>query len=179
MPTYIITCPVCKKKYKLTPKDTSSLKQKTFVCPSCNTATPFISLIKTQDKPSVTTNDASVQNPHSKTKVSPAAGAKPKAYLAVIGGNTRLVVYQGVYILGRKSSDSNATLQIAPDITMSRQHARLSIQIVAGRLMAQIVGLKENNPIFVNGKMYVAGQPCTLKSGDNLQLGSTQVIFTI
>ena len=75
-------------------------------------------------------------------------------------------------------SDSTATLQLAPDISMSRQHARLSVQLVAGKLMAQIVSMKANNPVIVNGKVFAAGQSCTLKSGDSLQLGMTKILFT-
>ena len=119
------------------------------------------------------------QRMHSATRVSQNVGMQSKAYISVIGSNARFVLNQGIYVLGRKSSDSTATLQLAPDISMSRQHARLAVQMVGGKLMAQIIGLKANNPIFVNGKVYVAGQPCTLKSGDKLQLGMTRIVFSV
>ena len=107
------------------------------------------------------------------------SGKQPVASLTVLGSNANFILKQGVYILGRKSSDSTATLQLAPDISMSRQHARLAVQMVGGRLMVQVVGLKDNNPLFVNGKMYPAGQPCTLKTGDTLQLGTTKIVLAI
>ena len=106
-------------------------------------------------------------------------GQKSKAFISVLGSNERFVLNQGIYILGRKSSDSTATLQLAPDISMSRQHARLVVQAVAGKLMAQIMGLKANNPVIINGKMFAAGKPYTLKSGDRLQLGMTNIVFSI
>lgn len=185
MPEYIITCPICRKRYKMTPKDPSSLAQKSFTCPNCRYTAPFPTLIKGLDTHQpVTHSDAVPPMPlnnmvHAATKVHPAGGMQSKASISVIGTNARFVLNQGIYILGRKSSDSTATLQLAPDISMSRQHARLAVQTVGGKLMAQIVGLKTNNPIIINGKLYAAGQPCTLKAGDKLQLGMTKIVFTI
>lgn len=185
MPVYIITCPICRKQYKLTPKDPSTLAQKTFSCPNCRYTAPFTTLIKDLAAPQPVTrsegNDAPPVNHgiHSATRVSPGVGMQSKAYITVIGSNARFVLNQGIYVLGRKSSDSTATLQLAPDISMSRQHARLAVQLVGGRLMAQIIGLKASNPIIINGKMFAAGQPYTLKSGDKIQLGMTRVVFTI
>ena len=185
MPVYIITCPICRKQYKLTPKDPSTLAQKTFSCPNCRYTTPFPTLIKELATPQPITRSEGVepaplyQKMHSATKVSQNIGLQSKAYITVIGSNARFVLNQGIYVLGRKSSDSTATLQLAPDISMSRQHARLAVQMVGGKLMAQIIGLKANNPIFVNGKVYPAGQPCTLKSGDKLQLGMTRIVFSV
>lgn len=184
MRVYIITCPICRKQYKLTPKDPSTLAQKTFSCPNCRYTTPFPTLIKELAAPQPITRSegsepASInQMIHSATKVSHNNVMQSKAYITVVGSNARFVLNQGIYVLGRKSSDSTATLQLAPDISMSRQHARLAIQMVGGRLMAQIIGLKANNPIFVNGKVYAAGQPCTLKTGDKLQLGMTRIVFS-
>ena len=175
MPVYIITCPICRKQYKLTPKDPSTLAQKTFSCPNCRYTAPFPTLIKELSATQPVTRSEGTEIPpvnqrlHSATKVSSSVGMQSKAYITVMGSNARFVLSQGIYVLGRKSSDSTATLQLAPDISMSRQHARLAVQLVGGRLMAQVVGLKS----------YAAGQPCTLKSGDNLQLGMTRIIFSI
>lgn len=185
MPVYIVTCPICRKQYKLTPKDPATLAQKTFSCPNCRYTTPFPTLIKDLSASQPVTRSEGVghtpinQSMHFATKVSQNAGMQSKAYISVIGNNARFVLNQGIYILGRKSSDSTATLQLAPDISMSRQHARLAVQMVGGKLMAQIVGLKANNPIIINGKVYAVGQPCTLKAGDKLQLGMTRIEFSI
>lgn len=185
MPVYIITCPICRKQYKLTPKDPSTMGKKTFTCPNCRYSAPFSTLVKNLPEPQPVTRSDNVGTPpnnmasHAATKVTPNIGGQSTAFLSVIGSNARFVLHQGVYILGRKSSDSTATLQLAPDISMSRQHARLTIQPVGGKLMAQIVGLKTNNPILINSKLYAAGQPCTLKAGDKLQLGATKLVFSI
>lgn len=185
MSVYIISCPICRKQYKLTPKDPSTLAQKTFSCPNCHYSTPFTTLIK--DLPSAEPISPSAglymqqanQTVHAPTKVSPNMSTQLRAYLTIVGSNSKFVINQGVYVLGRRSSDSKATLQLAPDISMSRQHARLAVQLVGGKLMAQLVGLKADNPVIINGKAYTAGKPCTLKSGDKLQLGQTRMVFTI
>lgn len=185
MAVYIIICPVCRKRYKLTPNDPSSLAQKAFTCPNCKYSAPFSALISNLPNPQLVNHSEkatltpAMQKAYHETKVIPGRIMQPKAYLTVVGGNTKFVLNQGVYVLGRRSSDSTATLQLAPDITMSRQHARLAVQMVGGKLMAQIVGLKANNPLLINGRLYAAGQPCTLKSGDRLQLGMTNLVFTI
>ena len=183
MPVYIITCPICRKQYKLTPNNPSILAQKNFSCPNCRYTTPFTALIKDIAVPEpITRSDANPvvnQTLHSATRVTSNPVVNSKAFLTVIGSNAKFILNQGIYVLGRKSSDSTATLQLAPDISMSRQHARLAVQIVGGKLMAQIIGLKANNPIMVNGKIYSSGQPCTLKSGDSIQLGMTKILFSI
>lgn len=189
MPVYIIACPICRKQYKLTPNDPSTLAKKTFSCPNCRYSTPFSTLIKGLNvPPQPAAHPAGAGNPahpavnqrmHSETRVTPNVAMQAKAYLSVIGSNAKFVLNQGQYVLGRKSSDSTATLQLAPDISMSRQHARLVVQSVGGKLMAQIVCLKTSNPIIINGKVYTAGQPYTLKAGDMLQLGMTRIVFSL
>ena len=177
----IITCPICKKRYNLTPKNPDTLMQKTFSCPNCKYTAPFATVINTpggqMSKPDY--GMGAHAGIHSPTKVLNNPSGQSKAYLTVIGSNMKFVLNQGVYVLGRKSSDSTATMQIAPDITMSRQHARLAVRSVGGKMMAQITSLKANNPIYINGKAYSMGQPCTLKPGDNLQMGSTRLVYTI
>lgn len=191
MPEYVVKCPVCKKQYKVTPNNPATFAQNIFTCRNCRFTAPFHSLIKElapAPSPQPVTHSEGTGIPHvtpqahSATKVSPGINAgvpQMRAYLTVMGNNARFVLNQGIYILGRKSSDSTATLQLAPDISMSRQQARLAVQVVNGKLMAQITSLKADNPVFVNGKICPAGQPCMLKLGDQLQLGMTRVVFSI
>ena len=182
MPEHIITCPVCKKKYKLTQKDSSQLAQEQFRCPNCKYSAPFKTLIDnlTEPTPQQTTAapNAAKLPIHNPTKIAQ-GNQKPMAFLTVVAGNAKFALTPGIYVLGRRSSDSLATLQIAPDITISRQHARLVLQFVNGKLMAQVVGIKAGNPIAVNGVIQATGKPCTLKTGDLLRLGNTQIVFTI
>lgn len=181
MPEHIITCPVCKKKYKLTPKDDSKLAQEQFVCPNCKFSAPFKTLLDNIPIAQSEISSNATESPavHKATKIAQGAMQKPLAYLSVVGGSAKFALTTGVYILGRRSSDSQANLQLAPDITMSRQHARLALQYVTGKLMAQIVGIKTNNPIAVNGRVLASGKPYTLKSGDVLRLGATQIFYTV
>lgn len=186
MPVFVVTCPICKKKYKLTVQDTAILAQKNFTCRNCNYSAPFSQLIKGLPQPQPVTRPGVIQpNPqvgsqHFATKVSSNMGAgQARAYLSVVGNASKFVLNPGIYILGRKSSDSNATLQLAPDISMSRQHARLSVQMIGGMIMAQIQSLKASNPVFVNGSICPVEKQIILKSGDRLQLGATLVLFTI
>ena len=187
MSAFIITCPVCKKQYKLTPKNAASLSKESFTCPNCKYAAPFTALIKdlpvpqpitrTEEAPGSGQQDKAT---HSATKVAHVAtNNQPKAFLQVAGSDSKFLLSQGTYVLGRKSSDSKATLQLAPDISMSRQHARLVVQLVAGKPVAQIMGLKADNPVIVNGKVCAAGQRCTLKQGDQLQLGATTFVYSV
>lgn len=196
MPAYIFSCPICKKKYKVTPNDPSVLKQKSFTCPTCRYQAPFVQLIKelqqvpppppnvmpqavTQgDNPSVVPPPVPPVPGGGHTKVAQQRPAEAKAHLNVLNTGAKFVLNPGFYVLGRKSSDSPATLQLAPDISMSRQHARLAVQLVNGVLRAQIAGLKASNPVVVNGKALAPGQSYTLKPGDRLQLGSTQILFS-
>lgn len=180
MSIQVITCPICKKQYKLSVNDPSSLAKKTFTCPNCKYSAPFTTLIKGLSNSAVT-NGGSAPAPqvHNATKVKPMTGQTPKAYLTVVGTNSRFVLEQGMYVMGRRSSDSTATLQLAPDISMSRQHARMAVKMVGGKLMAQVMSMKAANPVFLNGMVCPEGKPCSLKSGDTLQLGTTKVVFTI
>lgn len=188
MSEYIIVCPACKKQYKLIPNNLEALAGKSFLCPKCSYSVPFPALIKelqniknkptTQETSSpVTHSDKPAQ--HSETKVSRGAAGQQKASITVLSNNAKFIVNPGIYIIGRKSSDSMATLQIAPDISMSRQHARLVAQLVAGKLVVQISGLKAYNPVLINGKLLPHGNPYTLKNGDTFQLGNTRCLFAI
>ena len=185
MPAYIVNCPICKKRYKLTLQDPASLSGKAFTCPNCRYSAPFSSLIHTAAQkhpmqPGGNMTHVQGNGPsHKLTRIAETAQNAVRAFLTVPSVGMRFVLTPGVYILGRKSSDSSATLQLAPDISMSRQHARLALQLVGGKLMAQVIGMKADNPIIVNGRPYAMGKPCNLKSGDQLQLGKTTVVFSL
>lgn len=175
----IITCPICKKRFNLTPKDPSTLMQKTFSCPNCKYTAPFATIVNQPTGSQVQASSGMAAQAGTQAHTRVFTNQNGHAYLTVIGNNVKFILNQGVYVLGRKSSDSTATMQIAPDITMSRQHARLAVKMVGGKMMAQIICLKANNPIYINGKPYSIGQPYTLKPGDNLQMGSTKLVYTI
>ena len=187
MSSYVITCPACKQRYRVSNIPASP---KPFVCKKCGYTTALSNLLPAQ--PITMTGDATPAPATAPTPATPVprstkpagtkrvgGGLEVKAYLTVAGNGTKLVLTPGVYILGRKSSDSMASLQIAPDISMSRQHARLTVRQVGGKVMAQVIGLKAENPVIINDKILPAGQPYTLKVGDCMRLGATRVIYSI
>ncbi len=198
MPVYIFSCPVCKKRFQLTSAKPSILVGKTFICSNCRYTAPFTQVIGELRQYAQEPDQSSAQRRRGNITVpdglmddgpSPDTGDRtrvdtsrqqPKAFLTVAGTGSRFVVTPGAtYVLGRKSSDSKADLQLAPDRSLSREHARLAVQMVGGKLMAQILGIKSNNPVLVNGKALAPGQPCTLRNGDRLQLGLTHVLFNL
>ena len=185
MPPIIITCPACQKRYKANKIPSSP---QTFKC-KCGFQAPLASVLQREGLSLVTNSE--VPNPMppalpntapqivKKTKVKSGASTEVKAYFTVLGNGAKFVLTPGVYIVGRQSSDSMATLQLAPDIAISRQHARLVVRLVGGKIMAQILNLKSDNPIIINGKALTAGQTQTLRSGDRLQFGTTSVVYTV
>lgn len=185
MSELVICCPLCKKQYKLIPKDETTIGEKTFTCPNCRYSTQFKNLIKDLwDGERVTRlhnagSPPTAKKNHKDTKISGGPGKQTQAFLTVASTNSKFILGPGIYILGRKSSDSTASLQIAPDITISRQHARMAVQVVGGKLMAQIMGLKEYNPVLINSKILPHGKHYTLKPGDVIQLGQTRCLFSI
>lgn len=176
MKVYTITCPICQKQYKLTVNNPAALTQKPFLCPNCKNESPFAKMINDIPKPQPVTRPGDKMS--RKTVVAKNKENRVNGYLTVVGSNNKFVLNQDIYIIGRKSSDSTANLQVAPDITISRKHARLTIQHVGDKVNAVVIGLKHDNPIIVNSKVYEAGVPCTLKTGDKLKLGTTEMVFT-
>ena len=176
MNVYTITCPICQKQFKLTVNNPAALTQKHFLCPNCKNESPFFKMIKGIPKPQPVTRSG--DGIGKKTIVAHNNMNKVNGYLTVVGSNNKFVLDQNIYIIGRKSSDSTANLQVAPDISISRKHARLTMQHVGDKVNAVIIGLKHDNPIVVNGKEYAAGIPCELKTGDKLKLGTTEMVFT-
>lgn len=84
----------------------------------------------------------------------------------------------GNFTLGRRSSDGKANVTLSPDITMSRVHAGMRVmKNTKGEIIYQITTVKPANPVVVNGQPLAKGQPCSLKHGDKLTMGDTNLIF--
>ncbi len=81
-------------------------------------------------------------------------------------------IYEGITTIGR-----NATCDIAitQDMNMSSKH--LVIQYVPLKGIFTINDQGSSNGTFVNGKVYVMGEPVVLKNNDILILGGTKFIF--
>lgn len=182
-----ITCPGCHKSFTLKTQNTSAIMGKEFRCPKCGFSAPFSMLIGGHG-----VNDFALhthiagggpsQNAGpcgQKTKVAQQAqmGTKNSMSLVVESTGMCFPLMPGTYILGRASSDSKATLKLAPDPYMSRQHARLVVNSSFGKMQCQLCGLASTNPIFVNNKKIPQGSAVTLKSGDKILLGMTTILF--
>lgn len=163
---------------------------KQFRCPKCGCSAPYSSLMGgagTQDNPALHTHIAGGGMSHStesgfgeqKTRVAGQAmmGMKSKMALVVESTGMSFPLMPGTYILGRASSDSRATLKLAPDPYMSRQHAKLVVGAVNGKMQCQLCGLASANPIFVNGKKIDTGSVVAIKVGDKILLGMTNIIL--
>lgn len=183
-----IICPGCKKVYKLKTANPEALKNKTFNCPKCGFSVQFSMLLKKSNsvgvpynKPNLETHIAGgAKMPSSlKTKVhvGVCAGSTNRTVLIVENSGNQFSLSPGIYILGRESVDSKATLKIAPDPYMSRQHARLTVNVIGGKTQCVLCGLTSANPIFINNKKVASGSQVALRSGDKILLGMTTILF--
>lgn len=179
-----ISCPGCHKSFTLKTQNPNALMAKEFKCPKCGFSAPFSMLIggRVADNPALHTHIAGGGLAPSagfgglKTKV---AGQAQMGSMSLVVESTgrSFQLMPGAYILGRASSDSKATLKLAPDPYMSRQHARLVVSSSYGKMQCQLCGLASTNPIFINNKKIPQGSAVTLKSGDKILLGMTTILF--
>lgn len=114
----------------------------------------------------------------SKTRVSPGNKGGGGRSLSVLSTGASFPLMPGIYILGRDSSDSRATLRLAADPYMSRQHARLTVSVASGKAVCQICSLSTTNTLFVNGKEVPKGKTLTLRHGDKILMGMTEIVFS-
>lgn len=176
MAKYVVTCPICAKRYGLPPCEPADLVKRDFVCPNCRYSIPYTSLIKGLSAPAPMADNMVTQaDPQMKTKI--AGNNIQKTMLHVISDGNKYILSPGNYTLGRRSSDSTATIQLAPDPYMSRQHANLYVATVGGKIVSQIRNLKPSNPIFINNKPLAEKKVQTLMDGDRIQIGMTHIIY--
>lgn len=185
MPEYSLTCPGCHKKYKLKADSISSLMSKTFNCPQCGFSVPFTMIITQKTKDSAL--KTCIAAPHVDSHETHIAGQKTrfvnhfsnaKVGLQIEKTGKQFELQPGIYILGRDSQDSTATLRVAADPYMSRQHARLVIGITNGIVTCHLSCLSPSNPVYVNKSKLVPGDSVLLKSQDRILLGMTTLIYT-
>ena len=177
MSTTPIICPQCRKRYTIKAQNLSAISGQRFQCPKCGYATTIGAMLR-----------SSAGGPPNVLKTHIAGGqAKPVGGTQVVSRNNivTLVVEstgmtfplsQGVYTLGRQSSDSRASLQIAPDRYMSRLQANLEVSMLPTGAMCRIMGVSSTNRIFVNNREIEPNSAAVLKNGDSLLLGMTKVL---
>lgn len=201
MPSYKFKCPICQKPYGLKVDNPAGLVGATFTCSKCNYQAPMSSVvggIRVPSPPPAPAAQVAPQRPVTPTRpVYPSPAPGPQNRGANMGGHTqvhvaasmaclvnlqtgdRFPISQGIFVLGRRSSDSQADIQLAPDPYISRAHAKLAAKVVNGRLIVQICSLKNENPVIVNGRALPAGAAYTLKPNDRMQFGQTQIMLAI
>lgn len=93
--------------------------------------------------------------------------------------NQCFALHLGRNLVGRKSTSSNANVQIPTnDLQMSREHAVINIARIAdGSLRTLIRSFKENASTSVKGMQLEAGDEVVLTNGTELKLGQTKITY--
>ena len=175
-------CPKCLRDISLKAESKESLMTAVFQCPHCGQSTPFATIFGARAQaPSPARQDLHThiagygaaagmgQMPFQKTRV---AQAGPLAIVVEDTGR-RIPVGVGSHILGRESSDSSASVKLAPDPYMSRLHARLDIMREGNRVSCRIQPLRSSNAVIVNSSRLEEGETMMLKPNDKVVLGMT------
>lgn len=178
MPTASIECPKCRKRYSLKAPNFAAMASKPFRCPKCGFAAPFGQLLPhaPAGSPAVALHThiagGAKPTPGGKTHVA----SRPCVVNIVIEKSGRsFPLAQGSYTVGRDSSDSRATLKLAPDPYMSRVHARIDVTPVMAGVSVSIIPMNSANDVFVNNARCNPGVPVPLHDGDSILLGMTTV----
>ncbi len=182
MKSYKIACSNCRHAFIIKITNPEALRGKSFQCPKCGVRFPFDRLLQKMSADALHThigggNTDDLTPPNGHTRVAQQTNAR--AILTVDGSVSEFKLSPGTYILGRDSSDSRATLRIAPDQFMSRAHATLKVEAAGNRLQASITPMKSANAIFINNDRLEYGRSCMLKDGDRILLGMTTVRIKI
>lgn len=90
-----------------------------------------------------------------------------KEYALHLGNNT----------IGRKAKSGHAEVQISEDEYMSRQHAMINIEETSEGFVHKLTPTNPKNPIRVNDAQVLNGETISLKWGDKLQFGRTEIVF--
>lgn len=188
MPAIKIECPQCHGRFTLKAPNLQAMASKSFSCPKCGFSAPFGQLMSAAGIP---VQPARPVPPPAPMHTHISGGGMPQpvggktsiasgnnlATLTVVDSGRKFNLSQGDYTLGRESSDSRASLRIAPDHYMSRLQAQLKVARGAdGKPDCVITGVAATNPIFVNNVCLNPGQATRLKNGDVVLLGVTKVV---
>lgn len=167
-----IQCPRCHGRFVLKTQSVDKLANKAFKCPKCGQMTPFAQMLRTVPPvPHTHIAAASRKAPMPGGKTLVDLSAKKVISLEVKETGKTFTLGSGTYTLGRDSIDSRASLRIAPDPHISRFQATLDVS-PRGCILTD---LNDTNPIMVNGKPMKAGQTMTLRDGDQLFIGVTNM----
>ncbi len=103
---------------------------------------------------------------------------RKRAFLLVKESGQLFPLSMGQFILGRDSSDSRATLRLAADPYMSRNHAHLSVSYGAtGFNRLVLTPMNSQNVVYVNNSKLAPGASIELHPGDEVLLGMTTIQY--
>lgn len=173
-----LTCPRCRATFTLQAPSLEGLANKIFKCPKCGYTTSFGQLLGSDARPTVPLRTkiggGAPLPPGARTVVS-APVISPAVTLRILPAGRSFTLQQGVYTLGRDSSDSQASVRLAPDPYMSRQQVRLEIMHKPGATSCRLICLNTTNPVFVNDRQVDPHFGVELRNGDILLMGMTKV----
>lgn len=181
MSTYSFKCKNCGNRYTLKVQNVSALQGKTFRCAKCGFTVPFsvifganATAVQLPVNPLKTHIAGGAAMPDNNLKTRVAVNTKMAKLLVESDGRT-LSLASGVNVLGRDSQDSAATVKVAPDPYMSRQHARLTVMPSEAGIIFRLSAMNSTNPVFVNNRKLNSGETVELRFGDTILLGMTYV----
>jgi predicted Zn finger-like uncharacterized protein len=168
-----VKCPHCKVGLKVDeqkiPKGITSFK-----CPKCKHEIPVSQLRELQEERQASGNDTVViQSPK-----------KGKGRLIVLPNvhtpeQTFPLHEEGLYIVGRKASTSNANICIdTQDKAMSRNHMQIEVKRTAqGSQIHSLTDSRSKNRTKYNGRYLDEGEVIVLKNNDEIVIGDTVLRF--
>lgn len=162
-----------------------------FQCPHCGQSTPFATIFSDAGPATATSQPAPQAQQALHTYIGGGGAGMQRGVvpnfqktqvvrqgpLAIVVEDTgrRIPIGVGSHILGRESSDSPASVKLAPDPYMSRLHARLDITRQGNRVSCRIQPLRSSNAVIVNSSRLDEGQTMMLKPNDKVVLGMTTI----
>lgn len=146
-----------------------ALANRPFRCPTCGRMTPFNQLMApAYPAPYPPVNRRPVDP--GKTQIS---GGQTMMRLIVEDSGKVIEIPSGNHTLGRDSLDSKATIKIASDTCMSREHARLTVTQSPQGVECVLTPMQSRNDIFVNNQRMSVSESRRLRNGDSILLGMT------
>ena len=152
-----VTCPSCSTGLKVTNSKNEAVKH--ISCPKCGT--PI---------------EVSFQEEPEEQTIVGGGKSATQAMLVMKGQSFELPL--GTNIVGRKSSSSDAHIQLpVDDLYMSRLHAMIKVTKVNDKLCVTIANYKNKNTTTVNGTELRSCDEVFLNHGDEIIMGDTSMVI--
>ena len=169
-----LKCPHCKVSLKV---DEQKIPEgiSAFKCPKCKRDVPLSFLEIKQEHHTVGEANTVALLP------SKAKGGK-LTVLSSSNANEQIYhLQEGLYIVGRKSSASNADIRIeTEDKMMSRNHAQIEVKKdLQGGLLHCLSDYQSKNRTMHNGVYLEKGEEVVLQDRDEIKMGNTLLRFNV